>query len=279
MKHKFSVFLLIALVGAIALLTSACSKGPSKTAGAKNIVRNSNFKLTAPAADRYESIEGTALYSAAPDITERLAALGGKAPTNIRAFFILLNPKTPSEAILVRAMSDVPEEAYKNQSSSVIVVTGDVKSVDCQPLAAYMKESLGVDLALTSSGELAYIDAENPINFSISNVSKSDAAAQRAGKAVNLPLEGTPLGQPKDTSIKTGIVNDEAPVQHSEQSQSNDNISEAAEAAQNHSDSSATSAASATSEEAMNDVPSAMPTPHNQDGTPDDYSVEPTPAF
>ena len=279
MKHKFSVFLLIALVGAIALLTSACSKGPSKTAGAKNIVRNSNFKLTAPAADRYESIEGTALYSAAPDITERLAALGGKAPTNIRAFFILLNSKTPSEAILVRAMSDVPEEAYKNQSSSVIVVTGDVKSVDCQPLAAYMKESLGVDLALTSSGELAYIDAENPINFSISNVSKSDAAAQRAGKAVNLPLEGTPLGQPKDTSIKTGIVNDEAPVQHSEQSQSNDNISEAAEAAQNHSDSSVTSAASATSEEAMNDVPSAMPTPHNQDGTPDDYSVEPTPAF
>ena len=279
MKHKFSVFLLVVLAAAIALLTSACSKGTSQTTKAKTIVKNSNFKMTAPAADRYENIEGTALYSAAPDITERLAALGGKAPQNIKAFFILLNSKTPSEAILVRAGSDVPEEAYKNQSSSVIVVTGDVKSVDCQPLAAYMKESLGVDLALTASGELAYIDAENTINFSISNVSKSDAATQRAGKAVNLPLEGTPLGQPKDTSIKTGIVSDETPAQHSEPSEPTDSISEAAETAQNYSETSTVPSASAATEGAMNDIPSAMPTPHNQDGTPSDYSVEPTPAF
>ena len=99
MKHKFSVFLLVVLAAAIALLTSACSKGTSQTTKAKTIVKNSNFKLTAPAADRYENIEGTALYRAAPDITERLAALVGKAPQNIKAFFILLNSKTPSEAI------------------------------------------------------------------------------------------------------------------------------------------------------------------------------------
>ena len=277
MKNRCSLFLLIALLGAIALLTSACSKGTSKGTGAQTIVKNSHFKMTAPAADRYENIEGTALYSAAPDITERLAALGGKAPENIRAFFILLNPKAPSEAILVRAASDVPEDAYKNQSSSIIVVTGDVKSVDCQPLAAYMKETLGVDLALTASGELAYIDAENPINFNISIVSKSEAAAQRAGKAINLPLEGTPLGQPKDSTIKTNIVNEEAPAPNSEPSQSADNITQAAEKAQDNANSSASS--SAPSEAALNDIPNAVPTPHNQDGTPEDYSVEPTPAF
>lgn len=276
MKHKFSVFLFVALIGVMALLTSACSKNTSGGSEIKNVVKNSSFKLTAPAADRYENVEGTALYSAAPDITERLAALGGKAPDNIKAFFILLNPKTPSEAILVRANSDVPEEAYKNQSSSIIIVTGDVKAIDCQPLAAYMKETLGVDLALTASGELAYIDAENSINFNISNVSKSDAAAQRAGKTVNLPLEGTPLGQPKDTTIKTDIITDETPENNSKPSQPTDAISGAAETAQKYSDNSTNSAAPA---EAMNDVPNAMPTPYNQDGTPDNYSVEPTPAF
>ena len=279
MKCKFSTFLLIALIGAMALLTSACSKSTSNGSATKNVVKNSTFKLTSPSADRYENVEGTALYSAAPDITERLAALGGKAPEGIKAFFILLNPKTPSEAILVKAPSDIPEEVYKNQSSSVIVVTGNVKSVDCQPLAAYIKESLGVNLALTASGELAYIDAETPINFSISNVSKSDAAAQRAGKTVNLPLEGTPLGQPKDTSIKTGVVTEDTPSQDSEEPQPTDSISTAAEAAQNYSDGSANSSGAASSVEAMNDVPSAMPTPHNQDGTPNEYSVEPTPAF
>lgn len=278
MKCKFSTFLLIALIGAMALLTSACSKGNSNGPANKNVVKNSTFKLTAPSADRYENVEGTALYSAAPDITERLAALGGKAPNNIKAFFILLNPKTPSEAILVKAPSDIPEDIYKNQSSSVIVVTGNVNSVDCQPLAAYMKESLGVDLALTASGELAYIEAETPINFSISNVSKSDAAAQRAGKTVTLPLEGTPLGQPKDTSIKTGIVTEETDNTSNEQSQSTDSISTAAEAAQDYSHDS-TNSSTAAPIEAMNDVPSAMPTPHNQDGTTDEYSVEPTPTF
>ncbi|MGM9992242.1 MAG: hypothetical protein ACI376_05260 [Candidatus Bruticola sp.] len=274
MKCKFSTFILVALLGAIALFTSACSKN-SAPKSIPTIVENSSFKMSSPAADRYKNVEGTALYSAAPEITERLAALGGQAPPNIKAFFILLNSKTPSEAILVQAPSDVPEEAYKSQTSSVVVVTGNVKAINCPSLASYLKESLGVDLALTASGELAYIEAETPINF---NLPGANQKSPKTSKTVNLPIDGTPFSKPKDESIKTDIVSEDELSSNTNSATQEDAISSAASNAQNVSDISdpiQDSSASADGSE----IPEALPTPHYQETAPEDGSVPPTPAI
>lgn len=189
MKLKLCRLLFPLLLCALATLTLACSRSTPNN-NPQNIIQNSNFRLTAPAADRYENIEGTALYNVAPDLSEYLAALGPQAPAHLKAFFILLNPKAPSEAILVQAPSDIPQEAIKNQASSVIVLTGNVKGIKCPALSAYVKESLGADLATTANGDLAYIEAETPIDFNLT--STKPASSQR----IEIPLEGTPLGQP-----------------------------------------------------------------------------------
>ncbi|MGM9998401.1 MAG: hypothetical protein ACI38Q_03245 [Candidatus Bruticola sp.] len=274
MKCKFSTFILIALLGAAALFTPACSKN-SATKPAPTVIKNSSFKMSSPAADRYESIEGTALYSSAPDIKEHLAALGGQAPNNIKAFFILLNSKAPSEAILVQAPSDVPEEAYKSPNSSIVVVTGNVKSVNCPPLAAYLKEALGVNLALTSSGELAYIEAETPINFNLPGASQKAPTS----KVISLPLEGTPLSKPKDEPVETNIVSEDEPSPSTDYvPKEADSISDAASNAQSVSESSEAIQDNSISADSSG-VPEAVPTPHYHETMPEDGSVQPTPAI
>lgn len=196
MKIKISSLLFFTLIGLMAFMTLACTSKNAGNASDKpsgEVVSNCQFKMASPAPGRYENVAGTAIYSVAPDVTERLAALGAKSPGNIKAFFIILNPKAPGEAILVKAPSDVPQEAITSQSSSIVTVTGDVKPVSCPQLAAYVSENFGAALATTASGDLAYIEAENPIDFNLS-ASRSEAAAQQAER-VELPVGDTPLGQ------------------------------------------------------------------------------------
>ena len=204
MKRKIPVFLFILAIGAIALLATACNS-EKKSVSARNTLKNSNFKIVTPAPQRYENVEGLPLYSVAPDITERLAALGPQAPSDIKAFFLMLNPRSPAEAILVKAPSDIPEAAVKSQASSIIVVTGDVKSVSCEPLASYIKENVGAQLALTDDGSLAYIDMETPLDFNIINkASNSEKAAQQV-KKVEAPAEGNSLNAPQEGNSQPSI--------------------------------------------------------------------------
>lgn len=153
----FPISIIIIIFVGLAVWRSTSTTGPTQQVSGGN--------YTAPQATsipkRYQNIKGVALYSVAAEINEQLASLGAQAPSGSDRFFVLLNPKVPTEGILVQSNTALPS-ADSGLSNHTLTVSGNVATIP-QPqsaMAKYFQEKYGFSLACDGQGQVIYIIAE-----------------------------------------------------------------------------------------------------------------------
>lgn len=171
MIRKFAVALL-----AVSILCSCGGRGAETP---REVVSNKEYAASQTIPGRFDNVSGTAYFSATTDLATQLAAAGANAPGGFNSFFILLNPKVPTDGILVRAGSSVPEDLVKQQASRKLTVTGDVKSHPDPALLKYMQERHGINLARDEKGNPLWVDNTAPLGLeqNATNGSPSPVAA------------------------------------------------------------------------------------------------------
>lgn len=155
-----SVTLMIAV---LAFCGIGCSKKNETNNEGLKVISNTHY--TAPAKadvpNRYENVTGAALFSISGELKEQLALLNEKTPLGSDQFFVLLNPKVPTEGILVKSPTPI-DTNITSMSNHQIAVTGNVVIIDVPdcPLVDCFLEKYGFSLAGDSKNRAVYIDAE-----------------------------------------------------------------------------------------------------------------------
>ena len=182
-KMLFSLGLMAAVLG---LFTSACSKKAEDTSNGGIVISDTHYTSPSKSAvpSRYSNVSGVALVSITKELQEQLALLNEKTPLGSDRFFVLLNPKVPTEGILVRSPDsiDVTAEGFSNHKISV---TGNVIAIDQpnSPLVNCFTDKYGFTLAGDAQGRAVYIDAERLDDPDAKDVKSTKAANGEAGEA------------------------------------------------------------------------------------------------
>lgn len=180
---------------AIALLAfsvlSSCGGRTVETP--REVVSNKDYASSTAVPGRFENVSGTAYFSANTDIATQLGAAGANAPGGFNSFFILLNPKVPTEGILVRAGSSVPEDLVRQQASRKLTVTGDVKTHPDPALLTYMQERHGISLARDEKGNPLWVDNSAPLNLEQNATAASPSPVQAPPWLGSSPSPGSQL--------------------------------------------------------------------------------------
>lgn len=167
---------------ALALLAvTLLSCGGRSAETPRQTVSNTEYAASQGVPGRFDNVSGTAYFSATADLATQLGAAGANAPGGFNSFFILLNPKVPTDGILVRAGSSVPEDLVQQQVSRKLTVTGDVKSHPDPALLKYMQERHGINLARDEKGNPLWVDNTAPLNL------EQNAAASASPSPVAAP--------------------------------------------------------------------------------------------
>ena len=162
-NYKKALSLAIA-VTSLALSGLACAKPDTPTSAVSgttisNTTYTASDKASVPT--RFENVTGMALYSVNAELKEQLALLADKTPAGSERFFVLLNPKMPTEGILVRSPQSI-DTTPENLSNHRIAVTGNVVTIDKTDsgLTECFTEKYGFSLAGDAQKRPIYIDAE-----------------------------------------------------------------------------------------------------------------------
>ena len=163
MKSRYKqIFNLTLTAAALALFTWACTQ-PGTPGSSGSTISNANYSAPAGAniPTRYERVTGVALYSVAAELKEKLTLLADKTPEGSDRFFVLLNPKLPTEGILVRAPHAI-DTTPENLSNHRLAITGNVVAIDKTDsgLTECFVEKYGFSLAGDAQKRPIYIDAE-----------------------------------------------------------------------------------------------------------------------
>lgn len=150
-------------LGLLALTLLSCGGRSAETP--RQTVSNTEYAASQGVPGRFDNVSGTAYFSATADLATQLGAAGANAPGGFNSFFILLNPKVPTDGILVRAGSSVPEDLVQQQVSRKLTVTGEVKSHPDPALLKYMQERHGINLARDEKGNPLWVDNTAPLNL------------------------------------------------------------------------------------------------------------------
>ena len=142
---------------ALALLV-AC--GGRSAPRAPRVIQNTQYQASQPLADRYENLEGTALFDVSGDAAQVLGRAADQAPGGVNTFFVLLNPKNPTEGILVRAGDHQQVGLLENQPSRKLTVTGKVEVHKDPSVLSHFQERFGISLARDEKGNPVWIDNE-----------------------------------------------------------------------------------------------------------------------
>lgn len=195
---------LLSISAALLALTTLAACGGRSAQQPAQVVKNATYQASQPLADRYENLEGTALFDVSSEVATRLGAAADKAPGSIDSFFILLNPKAPTEGILVRAGSQVEKGLIQKQPSRKVAVTGNVKVLEETTILSHFQERFGISLARNGQGNPVWIDNEAPLeldpqaNGSPGAVKAPEWLGQSPAPGANLPqeLSPAPAGSP-----------------------------------------------------------------------------------
>ena len=191
MKSYKKILCLALVAGTLSLFVAACTKTDTPAAQS-NTVSNTAYSAPASASvpTRYENVKGVALFSISGELKEKLALLNEKTPIGSDRFFVLLNPKVPTEGILVRspnALNLDPEGLSNHQ----IAITGNVITIDSTEsgLPECFVEKYGFSLACDGQKRAIYIDAESiddpDSKPAASSEAKPAAPADPNGEAAN----------------------------------------------------------------------------------------------
>lgn len=150
-------------VALVALSLLSCGGRSAETP--RETVANKDYAASKTVPGRFENVAGTAYFSATGDLATQLGAAGAQAPGGLDSFFILLNPKVPTEGILVRAGSSVPEDLVRQQASRKLTVTGDIKAHADPALLKYVQERHGIDLARDEKDSPLWVDNTAPLDL------------------------------------------------------------------------------------------------------------------
>ncbi len=97
-----------------------------------------------------ENLSGTALLSASTKLAAQIQQ------DSESGYFLLLDQGDPTRAVLIRAGNLSPEELEACQST-IVAVSGKVKSLDHPDLAKFVQENYQLELA-THDGQVQWID-------------------------------------------------------------------------------------------------------------------------
>ncbi len=158
MFHALRSPLVRALGAALALsLLVAC--GARSTQAPPLVVKDTAYQAPSPLPTRYERLQGVALFDVSAGLGGLMAGLPNPPPA-FNSFFVLLNPRKPTEGILVCAGPNLQDGAIQAQSSKPVQVTGNVRTMPDDTVATYVQETYGVSLARDAKGATAWVDNE-----------------------------------------------------------------------------------------------------------------------
>lgn len=112
--------------------------------------------------DQVESLSGTALLSPARDLAARIDAGDGQG----EGFFLLLSPTAPDKGVIVRAGPKLTPEQLENLQSSVVKVSGPVKTLEDPELAGWFQERFDVTVA-SRDGKVQWIDNQADLGWDV----------------------------------------------------------------------------------------------------------------
>ncbi len=152
------------VLSAALLLQMALACGNREPEPPPLVVQGTRYESSSVLPTRFEKVEGTALFEFSSQLAALLAA-AETPPPGLQNFFILLNPRNPTEGILVHAGMTIDPGLLEHQSSRMVTVTGDVKVVPAPDVASFMQEQFGISLARDEKGYPAWIDNELPLEL------------------------------------------------------------------------------------------------------------------
>lgn len=169
----------LALFAVLGLLV-ACSQKVAPPEEKGLVMKDVTFETPKTIPTRYEDVTGTSFFTASSNIKEQLALMAEKAPMGIDSFFILINPKKPTEGILAKAKGDIATEIIEAQVSRKMAITGNVSSIACPNLVKYCHENYGIDIAADAQGNPIFIDCENDLDVGEARTPATSAPADAA---------------------------------------------------------------------------------------------------
>ena len=188
------------VIAVLAFCGIGCSKKAENNPDELKAISNTHY--TAPPKSgipsRYENVTGVALFSISGELKEQLALLNEKTPMGSDQFFVLLNPKVPTEGILVKSPTPI-DMSVTSMSNHQIAVTGKVVTIDVPdcPLVDCFQEKYGFVLAGDSKNCAVYIDAES--------INDPEAISRKS-----IPANATPAEKAEATPDPTATPDPEA---------------------------------------------------------------------
>lgn len=110
--------------------------------------------------EQVEEMSGTALLSCSGE----LAAHINSPELNSSGFFVLISTSTPDKGVLVRAGNGLTPEQLMSKKSSIVSVSGPVKTLDSPELAPWFTKEFGLELSQID-GKVQWVDNQKPLEF------------------------------------------------------------------------------------------------------------------
>lgn len=121
-------------------------------------------------------MSGTALLSCSGE----LAAHINSPELNSSGFFVLISTSTPDKGVLVRAGNGVTPEELMSKKSSIVWVSGPVKTLDNPELAAWFTKEFGLELS-QMDGKVQWVDNQKPLEFEPAEEPTEQPAEEQKG--------------------------------------------------------------------------------------------------
>lgn len=193
----------------LALLSLACTQQPGNTPNAGNTLSNTNYAAPSSGSmpTRFENVTGVALYSVSAELKDQLAQLADKTPLGSDRFFVLLNPKQPTEGILVRSPQAI-DTTPESLSNHRLAITGNVITIDKTDsgLTECFVEKYGFSLAGDAQKRPIYIDAElidDPDAKKTAPQNNQQTPVPTAAETTAAQAESSPEASPSAESVSS----------------------------------------------------------------------------
>jgi len=189
------------LLSAAVLLSLLAACGTRSAQNPPLVVKQTSYQAPSALPSRYEGIQGVALFDVSAGLGGLLAGLTTPPPA-FNSFFILLNPRKPTEGILVCAGPNLQDGVIQAQSSRSVQITGNVRTMADNTVATFVEETYGISLARDARGATAWIENEvaltlEPVPVAASPAVQPPADAPAASPAAQPPADA-PTAQPTE---------------------------------------------------------------------------------
>ncbi|MCA9792916.1 MAG: hypothetical protein KC910_14010 [Candidatus Eremiobacteraeota bacterium] len=110
--------------------------------------------------EKVEEMSGTALLSCSGELAAHINA----PDDNGSGFFVLISTSTPDKGVLVRAGNNLTPEELMTKKSTIVAVSGPVKTLDNAELAPWFTKEFGLELSQVD-GKVQWVDNQQPLEL------------------------------------------------------------------------------------------------------------------